>query len=78
MLTAYTEDERHAVAEHAVRQLKERNDPWKSLQRRRQREARGGAFSLLISYDLRAFSKSSLVNRINMRLCPRERLLHMA
>ena len=23
-----TEDERHAVAEHVVRQLKERDDPW--------------------------------------------------
>ena len=23
-----TEDERHAVAEHVVRQLKERGDPW--------------------------------------------------
>jgi hypothetical protein len=24
-----TEDERHAVADHVVRQLKERGDPWK-------------------------------------------------
>src|SRR6476619_8633583 len=32
-----TEDERYAVADHAVAQLKERGDPWRSTRRRRRR-----------------------------------------